>query len=630
MNRPNRWLGLYDFVRHVLWSLLAVVALFFISRIVRAAPCWGVFLLISAVCWPIWRYRIEYLLFRRRLVLDGVLQSASRIRRLLWTGNITRGIQVLVSMCLAWLLLTLVSQMSLPHWWVLAADAVFLCLVYVPVTRSFAGSVNTQHVGTVVRRWPLFIINGLVLTAAFMLLDFTVVGAPDTRQQAWNILAEQTYTATYSNSACMLWGVSAAVAATVEVLAWHVSQLLIPNLPDMSARLLAWTFFLLRAATVAWLLTALQLGVSIALEKQALRRRGDTSGSTASRAFLVTIILLALPFFYAALVFDDLDATDFEAGVPANGRLVNPCEPDSASREQLLTRLDEDIEAERLLARQSVDERVEQELATLFAGIEQGVDRYLDWYFTVLGEYQRLVAVFTVDVAQTMREQLEKQLFADSNFDAQIDALDQQLQQATTARFARLAPQLKRELDTANCNVGTLALEPLSELNHDTLRASVAATSGVGAGIVASKALASKTTAAVVGKVAAKKSFQTGAALATKTLAKKGSSALLSAGVGTTLCAPTGPVAILCGVTAGLVTWFSVDKVLIELDEALNREEMRADIIKVLDEQQLLLNEELTQNQYARIDLMAGHVDAALQKTFIPANEGIRLQQGNL
>ena len=170
-----------------------MAALFFISRVVRSVPCWGLFLLVSLVCWPIWRYRIEYLLFHRRLVLDGVTQSASRARKLFWKGNLTKGLQVVVSMCLAWLLLILVFQLSLQHWWVLAADGVFLALIYIPVTRGLAGTISTQYLAAVVRRWPLFLLNGLVLTAAFMLLDFAVVGAPDTRHLEWNTLAEQTY-----------------------------------------------------------------------------------------------------------------------------------------------------------------------------------------------------------------------------------------------------------------------------------------------------------------------------------------------------------------------------------------------------------------------------------------------------
>jgi len=623
-DRPGWRQGLRHLILHSLWLLLAVAVLFFASRVVRPAPCWGLFLLLGLVCWPIWQYRTEYLLFRRRLVLEGVMHSSSLIRRVLWSGNVTRVVQVVVSLCLAWLLLTLVSQLSMAHWLALAADGVFLALIYVPVTRGFTGTINTRHLGAVVRHWPLFLLNGMVLTAAFMLLDFAVVGAPDTRQLTWNALAEQTYASHYRTAGCVLWGVSAGAAASVEALAWHGSQLVIPNLPDMGARIIAWSFFLLRGATVAWLATALLLGVSTVMEKRALARRGDTSASTLSITFFTTIIILALPFFYSAVKLNELDPSAFDSGVEDTMVSIDPCTQDATQRAQLRDRLDEKVALARGQAMQTTDEVIDQRLDALFADIEQGVDRYLDWYFTVLGEYQRLAAVFTADVAQTMREQLEQHLFAGVDMDAQLDALDRELQRLTTARYARLVPQLRHELANAPCEIGTLTLQSLSELDHDTLRASLAASSGIGAGIIASKMLASKTTAAVVGKVAAKKTFQTGAALATKTLAKKGSSTLLSAGAGAALCAPTGPAAIFCGITAGLITWFSVDKALVELDEVLNREEMRAEILAVLDEQKVLLGEQLMQQQSARIDRMSRHVNAIMQKTFVPASDGMR------
>ncbi|MCG6900494.1 MAG: hypothetical protein LJE75_10900 [Gammaproteobacteria bacterium] len=609
-------------LRHALWLLLAVAALFFITHSLRVTPCWGVFLLLCLVCWPVWRYRIEYRLFRRRLVLDGVMQASSLFRRLLWKGNLTRGFEVILSLCLAWLLLLLASQLSPLHWWVLVADAVFLALLYVPVARGVSASIHPQHVGAIMRRWPLFLINGIVLASVFMLLDFAVVGAPDTRQLAWNLLVEQTYREVYTQTHCQLWGASAAIAAALEALAWHGSQLLIPNLPDTAARVIGWAFFLLRAATVAWLFTALLLGVSIVRERRLMKQQGKAS--TLSRAFLVTILLLALPFFYASLVLEQLDPDDFAPGDQDVTVLKDPCKPSVAQRQRLQEKLDREVAARREQAVQALDKEVDDQLDGLFADVEQGVDRYLDWYFTVLGEYQRLAAVFTADVAQTMREQLEKYLFVDTGFDPRLVRLDSRLKQLTTGQFAELAPLLRQQLETVDCRIGELTLAPLAELDHDTLRASVAATSGVGAGIVASKMLAGKTTAAVAGKVAAKKSFQTGAALAGKTLAKKGSSTLLSAGAGTLLCAPTGPLAVLCGVSAGLITWFTVDKALVELDEVLNREEMRAEILAVLHEQQALLAEQLRQKHYASVDQMSSHVNAALQKTFLPASDGLR------
>ena len=82
-------------------------------------------------------------------------------------------------------------------------------------------------------------------------------------------------------------------------------------------------------------------------------------------------------------------------------------------------------------------------------------------------------------------------------------------------------------------------------------------------------------------------------------------------------------MAILCGVTAGLVTWLSVDKALVELDEALNREEMRADLLEVLAEQRGELGGQLKQKHYAAVDAMAAQVNNAVQGTFVPYKHGM-------
>jgi hypothetical protein len=605
----------------VLSMLVAAGSLLFITRVVQQAPCWGLFLLAGLVSWPIWRYRTEYLLFRRRLVLSGVALPESRIRAFLWRGNLTKGIQVIISLVLAWFLLTLVFGLSTEHGYVLVADGMFLALIADPVSRQLTRDITSRHLGAVARRWPLFLINGIVLTGAIMSLDFSVVGAPDTRHLEWHQVAEQAFTRINDDAGCILWGLTAGAVAAVEALSWHLSVLVIPNLPDVSAKIIAWSFFLLRAATVAWLFTALLLGISVFLEKREAGREGRAAESTVSRAFFITIILLALPFFYAAIKLNAIDPAIFDQGAGDLAALINPCKQDTASRARLIAKLDRSVANERQQAVDAGDTRIDRGLDRLFADVEQGVDQYLDWYFTVLGEYQRLATVFAKESAAAMREQLEEHLFADSDFDAQLERLDHRVERLSVRRFANMAPQLEAELDNAPCDVGGVVLAPLMELDRDTLRASAAATSGVGAGIVTSKVLAKKTAAVIVGKVAAKKSFQTGAALTTKTLAKKGSSSVLSAGLGTLLCAPAGPMAIICGVTAGLATWLAVDKALVELDEALNREEMRADILKVLDEQKAVLGTQLKLKHYARVDHMAAQVNAAVQRTFVPYHD---------
>jgi hypothetical protein len=622
-NSLSRWQRLRMTIRRTLGMALVAGILLLFSRGVIPAPCWAVFALAGLIAWPIWQYRTEYLLFRRRLVLSGAARPESRIRRFLWKGGATRAVQVVVSLFLAWILLVLVSRLSDLHWYVLAVDTVFLSLIAGPVTRQLAGDIKARHLGVVARRWPLFLINGIVLSAAIMAVDFYIIGAEDTRHMVWHQVAEQAFAESYGASGCVLWGVSAGGVAAVEALSWHLSELVIPNLPDVSVMIIAWSFFLLRAVAVAWLFTALLLGASVFLDKRAERRAGRAAESAFSRSFFMTIIILAIPFLYASVKLGKVDLPAIEEGVGRVADMVNPCKPNAASRAGLVMKLDKVVASEREKVMADVDSSVDQGLEQIFSDVEAGVDGYLDWYFTVVGEYQRLAVVFTADVTSAMSEKLEQYLFTQSDFGTQLDQLDGKVGGIGAERFAGMVPSLGAELDNLPCDIGRIDLTPLFELDRDSLRASTAVTGGVGTGIVASKVLAKKTAAAVAGKVAAKKSFQAGAALASKTLAKKGTSAALSAGLGTTLCAPAGPGAILCGVAAGLVTWLTVDKTLVEIDEALNREAMRADILDVLAGQQAELGIQLKQKHHDRVERLAARVNDAVERTFIPYRDGM-------
>ncbi len=620
---PSRWQRYRPVGLRILGMILAAGLLLFFSRIAASTPCWLVFVLVGLIAWPIWQYRTEYLLFRRRLVLDAAAQENSRIRTMLWRGSISKVVQTVVSMLLAWLLLALASAVSPLHWYVLAADGVVLALLAGPVTRHLEGDIKTRHLGVIARRWPLFLLNSCVLALGIMALDFFIVGTADTRHLMWHEVAEQAFTTVQDEAGCIVWGVSAGGLTAVEALAWHFSELIIPQLPDLSVKIIAWSFFLLRAITMAWLYTALLLGINVLLEKRDARRKASGTEGTISRAFILTIIVLAVLYYHASLKLSKVDPFVLEQGVGNVAELINPCKPSAASRDRLIARLDESVDSERKMAMDEVDARIDQGLEHLFHTIENGVDRYLDWYFTVIGEYQRLATAFTGDVVATMQDKLEEYLFEASDFDFQLGELDRKAERLSADRFAALLPKIGAELENVPCDTGRIDMSSLMDLDRDNVRASIAATSGIGAGVVASKVLANKTTAAVIGKIAAKKSFQTGAALATKTLAKKGASSALSAGLGTTLCAPVGPVAILCGVTAGLVTWLVVDKALIELDESLNRDEMRADIMAVLAEQQVELGIQLKQKHHARIDQRAARVNDAIGKSFVPYDDGL-------
>ncbi len=616
------WQGYRLTTLRILSLAFAAGALVFLGATAAQLPCWGFFFLLGLVSWPVWRYRTEYVLLRRRVMLSALARPESRFRAWLWRGTISKAVQLVIAMLLSWLLLVLVSRMSVQHWILLGVDAVFLALIVAPVSRHLSGQLSVRHLDLVARHWPLFLINGVVLTAAVMALDFFLVGALDSRHLEWQEVAVQAFVQVMDEAVCTLWGVSAGLLASFEDLAWHSSQLIIPRLPDPTARLIAWSFFLLRAATLAYVFTALLLGVGLFLDGRQGGQTGGGSAGTVSRTFFLTIIILALPFFYATIKLNQLDPAVLERGVAGAAGWVNPCKLNETRRERLIAQLDGEVDSVRRQAVQAVDSRIDAGLEDMFAEVEKGIDSYLDWYFSVLGEYQRLVAVLGDDLVAVMGDELEQHLFEPGEFDVQLRHLEGKLQRLSAERMAGLVPQLADQLNVSSCDIGAIRLTPLTQLDRDALRASAAMSSGVGAGIVSSSVLAKKTAAALAGKLAAKKSFQAGAALGSKTLAKKGSSSLLSAGVGTALCAPSGPVAIVCGVSAGLVTWLSVDKALIELEEGLHREEMRSALLEVLATQRAELGEQLKLKHHARLDAMAARVNDAVQSTFIPYRDG--------
>jgi len=613
-----------------LWRLLAVAAagalLFLLAYVFLEAPCLGLFPVVALVAWPLWYHRREVVLFERRAVLAGVATRDGWVRRRFWAGHLTQVLQVFVALAWATLLLALASLLGPEHWAVLAADVLFLSLIIDPVQRRVGGQVQADKVGAFSRRWPLFAINLVFLTLAFLLVDFFVAGAPDTRGMPWHAVAEETFRQFGLGAGCAPAGWLVGVLATVEQLAWHASQLVIPSLPDPTLKLAAWTVVLAQAGLVAYLYTRLQLGVVAMFDRTA--GAGDArGGDTFSLAFFYTILFLAVPYLYAALKLADLDPRALQAGAERVVAWANPCDTEPAARAALLGALGDDLARARAQAQAEADRAVDAALDALFADVEEGVDRYLDWYFTVIGEYERLAASVAGDFGALMSEQLETHLFGDTRFaerlEAASDAIEASSASAMAAAAGRLGERAAAEVKSEPCRLDGVSLHALGDLERDRMRAAMATTGGAAAGVVTAKLLAKNAGAMVAGKVAAKKGFKVAAGIAGKVAAKKGGSILLSATAATALCAPTGPMAVLCGVVAGTVTWLTIDKAMVEIDEALFRDEMRAELLETVAEQRAALADALRMQHAAAIDGYALQIHNRLEGAFVPARDGM-------
>jgi hypothetical protein len=616
--QPSPWVVL-------LWVVLTTLGLLLLVEAFRQAPCWIIHILIAVVAYPVWLAQRESFLFDRRILLTGATREKSLSRGLLWGGRFGSGLRVITALVLSALLLALSVRLSALHWVVLLADAIILALLYRFFQRHAASQVHPDMLGVFVRRWPLWLTNLVLLTLAFFILSFFVFGAPDLRQATWHAVAEQTFQAQSQTLACPWVGWLVGFLAALDQGAWALAQQHIPDLPTPEWRLVAWGVFLFQLSLLSLIFTQLLLGVLTLVESRAIRTESVTGESTLAKTFIVTILVLALPVLLASLMLRDLAPQQFEPPATEVLAWIDPCRGQAAQNTQTQTELSVVVMAGRDAASQEVNQRIAREVDLLFVSVESNVDDYLSWYFTVIGEYERLAALVAGDFPQLMADQLDAHLFESTGFHTRLEQIDQALVEDTLARMATLSQGVKdRIAEQASVHpCARIAMNPeqFAHLDRDVWRASAAGVTGAAAG-VATLLVSKKVVATVVAKVAAKKSVQAAAALAAKMAAKKGGSALVATLGATAVCAPVGPLAIVCGMAAGVGTWLAVDKVAIEIDEAVSREAMRAEILAVVAEEKASLTVALQQRHQSIIDGMAMQIQTTLDGIFIPARDG--------
>lgn len=594
-------------------------------RVFPGAPCWTLFFLVALVAWPIWRQSKEYALFERRAVLAGLTVENSALRRWLWPGRVSVVLQVFAALFWATLLLVLGALLDPGQWALLAVDSLLLAWLVEPVSRRLAGQVRSGQVSLVARRWPLPAINVAILAPGSLLIDFFIAGAPDTRELGWYAVAERAFAEVADPATCPLAGWLVGTANAIDRLAWHASQLLIPSLPNRGWKLAAWGIALFKAGGLAFAFTRLLLG-SAALSEGRLSHPSVLPEKAVSRTFLLTTAVLGTLYLYAML------GLPFDTGALAGSArdllvLANPCRADVRAFAAVKSGLAGEVRRAQIAATEHADRQIDRQLDTLFGEVEQGVEAYLDWYFTVLGEYQRLGALAGGRFAERMSGELERRLFGDIKFDERLERASGDIALESTARLgalaASLAARVKADVLASPCRRDAVDLAGLGSLDRDWRRASLAAGGGAATGALSLGLLARKASTATAGKIVSGKAFQVAARLGGKVAAKRSGSILLSAAGATAICAPAGPLATLCGVGAGAVAWLAFDKAFIEIDEIRFRDEMRAGMLDSIRAQKSELSVALRTLHHGTIDSVAQHIDGALQRVFLPFRDGV-------
>jgi hypothetical protein len=283
-------------------------------------------------------------------------------------------------------------------------------------------------------------------------------------------------------------------------------------------------------------------------------------------------------------------------------------------------------------ARGLVAAEIDERLDAVFAQAGERLPEFLDWYYSLRGEYSRvaMAALALVNLADPgyVAERASAALFPEDAWLAHLESLERIAAERLDAHGERLRAgwlvEVSRRLAAhrvpaplLEASTGRQAPLVLDALVGDVIAREQSALASR-LSVSGAAAAASAAAAPALGRAAARG----GRAVASRTAARAASRAGTAAAGGAAVCAWGGPAAAACAVLAGAGAWLLTDWALLSIDEQMNR----SDLERSLEEALAGLRARVEADLLAAYDLLISDHYATVQRDirrgFVPARAG--------
>lgn len=545
------------------WFIVGV-SLWFLD--LKQVPNYGLFVLCGLLSFPFYQFIRQWSLLRRRAFLAHVANSESRIRSLLWNSHFAQMVSVFPAIAAATVLLTTTNSLKISGQydaWVLFAGLIGFLLVLPRVRRRLKAQIQPEHEHAVAIRvsfWTVF----LLMLAVSITLWIFVYQVPDVRHLAWQPFIESEFSIGRAGANSELAGYLIGAQKALDGMAWHFMQT--ASLPPV-----AWLIFALYQALQLYVVFIFFISFYLLLQRSPNQPSGlsPVLKQLGFWQFLLGIVLIA------AVVGVYVLSSKTEIQVPSEVEEVVEPQNLTCTRD-MLRELEDTSEAhlqqqEERLTR-LVEDNVATELDSLFGQLEQGVDLFLDWNFSMMGQYTQMYVLGRAAVTENEFEaDLNARFMALSgvNMDTSMhgistrlnETLQTNLQNMSGAQNTWVQGQFARLRNEYDCGLEAI---PTFQFEEFTTY------SGVGMGALGTAAYSGirLTRFTLAARVAIQRALaRRGAVRAVQTTS--------SAGTGS-IC---GPLVLVCGAAV----FVGADYALVKADEYAHREQLHAELIEALE-----------------------------------------------
>lgn len=541
-----------------------------------AEPVW--LLLLLSVTLIIFFYLDAVRMLRRQAFLAFVYASAGNIRRWLWDSVFLRVVYVMLALFTGVLVLLLAAHLQRLEWWVLMAGIGTLMLIRGVVHRGFASETQAQFHDLVVLRISAWL-NLALMAVALALVQLYWLEVPDTRHlQLSEVVSQAWHSYMVEQAPIPVFAWLLAFTGVLQDVQWYLLQQASDVQLPAGLKMVTWFAILLFNATKLGVLQLVALGILTCVLQARLAGWRATSKRIVRRSVWGTMLVLILLYFVLSRLPEQLASRVLEPA-KEHTALFDPC-AGSAGRQlrehelgQIEATLDAERSASQQLAQQRLRQQVETQVGLAFAQAEVGVDAFLDWNFSLVGQYAQLAyflgsTVTRVDFSEYMATQMTD--FVAQPLQPALEQAHEQLSQALVSDLTDRSQHYQSLL--SNLSTQTQCLQ-LSDVELSVTIPVERSWVGLGAG----SALLARVATAVGGRAVARGGMRRAiTALFTRGAARAGA---ISAGGAGAIC---GPWAVVCTPAIMVTAWLGTDYAITRGDERLNREAMKAELMAAL------------------------------------------------
>ena len=226
---------------------------------------------------------------------------------------------------------------------------------------------------------------------------------------------------------------------------------------------------------------------------------------------------------------------------------------------------------------------LEGQIDRAFDQMEFNVDGYLDWYYSLSGEYTRLTMLMTGEIEKYMEEKLVEKLKQEDALKPVIAGLEVALanHKAVTDEYQQ---DIKKILTNNRIQVPEFGAKGIHGIASDRILVLPTHFDVVSMRSRIGSATAAGIGAAITAKIVGKGIFKAAAKTISKFAAKKMFVIGTGTTIGTWITLPAGPLAVAGGVAGGAIAAVVVDKFLLKLEETISREDFKKEFLNSIRE----------------------------------------------